>query len=253
MMDIKRRMKALKNFFEPGLGPEPLPLELRVAVVDDIERHVTVTGLDQRVFPYERIDVRLIARTERDKAPLRKAFADLESRVRERFREMRCDMPAGLAIHVLIVKRRPATWAEDQSFSVEYDSSAKEGSEPKTGRRLRLEVLEGGAAAREYSFSYGTTIRVGRLREVDDARGGTRLNDIAFDERSSSISRAHATIKYRQDRDAYYVIDERSARGTRLVRAGQEPKPVPQDLRGVRLQSGDELRLGDARIRIILE
>ena len=95
-------------------------------------------------------------------------------------------------------------------------------------------------------------VTIGRTEAVRDTSGRTRWNQVAFDAQASTVSRAHATVKYDGTRAEYRVLDDGSARGTAVVRAGAVIV-VPRDPRGVRLQSDDEIRFGDAAVRVTIE
>ena len=78
-----------------------------------------------------------------------------------------------------------------------------------------------------------------------------RRNHVAFDDDNSSVSRAHAKLTYDKVRREYRLLDNGSARGTRIVR-GETTIPVLRDPRGVRIQSGDEIELGEASVRVVI-
>jgi hypothetical protein len=247
LSDIKHSVGAVKRLLDPTLPANPQPLDLRVAVMDDIEQQVVAVGIGERAFPYEQVVVRILARGEHAEAPLERAFADLEARIRQRFSEIKCEVAARFDVRVRVIRRVPAGWPEGHHFTVGY--GAKRGN--PNGQRLKLTVLEGAAAKKHYVFA-PRTILIGRMREVEESRGGVRLNDIAFRESEGSVSRAHARITYNQVRKAYHLVDERSARGTRVLRNGRVMR-VPADVRGMAIQDGDEIQLGGARIAISIE
>jgi pSer/pThr/pTyr-binding forkhead associated (FHA) protein len=250
--DITQRLHAVKKFLDPPLGPDAPPLEIRAAVVDAIEKQIVILGLERRTFPYDRIVVRLCA-PHLDKAPLEKVFADLEPRVRERLREIRCDVPRALGIRVSFLKRAPSGWTPAQLFSIEYGTREDDvtSTTPSSLPQLKVTVLKGTATRKVYVFRE-PVILIGRTAEPTDARGRVRRNHVAFDDRNSTVSRAHARVKYDKARAEYRVLDEGSGRGTRIVR-GETLMPVPRDPRGVRIRSGDEIQCGDASLRVTIE
>jgi predicted component of type VI protein secretion system len=81
-----------------------------------------------------------------------------------------------------------------------------------------------------------------------------RTNHVAFSEEEAdenlSVSRRHAHIAF--DEGAYRIWDDRSARGTSIVRGGRTVR-VPASARGTRLVSGDEIVLGRARLRVAID
>jgi pSer/pThr/pTyr-binding forkhead associated (FHA) protein len=64
-----------------------------------------------------------------------------------------------------------------------------------------------------------------------------------------SVSRRHAHIEYVEAARHYRLRDDRSAHGTSIVRHGRTVA-VPAGSRGIRLESGDEIVLGEARARV---
>src|SRR5262249_7905893 len=97
-------------------------------------------------------------------------------------------------------------------------------------------------------------IDLGRCVEVKDANGRLiRTNDVAFVEGSGEInqtvSRQHAHITHQPKSGEFRLYDDGSAHGTHIVRQGRTVTGL-RGSRGVRLRSGDELVLGDARMRI---
>jgi pSer/pThr/pTyr-binding forkhead associated (FHA) protein len=95
-----------------------------------------------------------------------------------------------------------------------------------------------------------------RCAEVRDNQNRlVRTNHVAFTDGASGInetvSRCHAHIEYTESTSAYRIADDRSTHGTAIVRSGKTI-PVPAATRGVRLQSGDEVGLGEARLRVKL-
>ena len=61
--------------------------------------------------------------------------------------------------------------------------------------------------------------------------------------------RRHAHISHEPRSREFRLHDDGSEHGTGIVRGGRTV-PVPRGARGIRLQSGDEIVLGDARLRV---
>jgi hypothetical protein len=119
--------------------------------------------------------------------------------------------------------------------------------------RLELTIVHGTAERRTYSFS-AVRVDIGRGPEVRDSRNRLiRTNHVAFTEAAGetnkSVSRKHAHIAYSPASSEYRVCDDGSAHGTSLLRNGHALR-VPSGSRGTRLLSGDELVLGQARVRV---
>jgi hypothetical protein len=122
--------------------------------------------------------------------------------------------------------------------------------------QLRLSVLKGKAVREVYTFA-ADRIQLGRLEEVLDHTGRVRRrNDVAFLEEgdvNETVSREHARIGWDAESRAYWLRDEGSASGTIIFRAGRPIEVSRHDRRGVRLQTGDELYLGRAALRLEIE
>ena len=153
----------------------------------------------------------------------------------------------------MILKKRPAAWTPTRWFSIDCQTrdEAARGAVSSSSPLLKVSVLKGSASRKSYAFTEATVL-VGRTAEVVDRSGRVRANDLAFDDRSATVSRAHARFKYDAAQRGYRVLDDGSARGTRVLRGGSSIA-VPHDPRGVRLESGDEIHFGDAVVRVTLE
>ena len=93
--------------------------------------------------------------------------------------------------------------------------------------------------------------------EATDASGRIRRNDVAFLDRvdgvTETVGRAHARFRRDEKTGEYRVFDEGSRNGTSIVRSGATIVVPPTDPRGVRVETGDEVRLGRALIRLSVE
>jgi len=121
-----------------------------------------------------------------------------------------------------------------------------------TPARIELTVLVGTAEQAMYSLA-ADRIDLGRSVEVRDRRHRlVRMNHVAFiDQRgevNQSVSRQHAHITFDAGTGTYRLHDDGSVHGTDIMRNGRTIT-VPTGSRGVRLRSGDEIVLGDARLR----
>jgi len=251
--DLKKSIRSIAKLLErPPLGADAPPLEIRAAVVDAIENLITVVGVGRTSFPYERIGVRLLVATREDKSALEPVFGELEARVRERFRERRCDVPRALGVNVSFVRKVPPGWRPGQLFSLDCTprtdtDTASPSALPPT---LKIAVVSGTANRKAYAFREPTVL-VGRTREAVNGHH-VRHNQVAFHNDNSTVSRGHARFKYDGARTGYRVLDDGSALGTWIVR-GAALIEVPHDPRGVLIKSGDEIHLGDAVLRVTIE
>ena len=252
---MKKGIDAIRRFLDPPLTPDAPPIEIRAAVLDAIERRVAVAGIGMRAFPYDIVSARILINREEDRAPFELVFEDLDDRIRQRLLELRCDPPSDFMVRVTLLEQPEPTWTAGQRFAIEYGKgeSPQRQSGPRE-RSLAVTVVKGTASRTTYSFR-SALILIGRSAAPVDTHGRVRRNHIAFDERSPTVSRAHARIVYDRERDEYRLLDEGSARGTRLVRGDTtvDVRRRHEDSRGVRLQSGDEIHTGDTAMRIVIE
>jgi hypothetical protein len=239
------------------------PLEIVHAVLDRAEREVQDIGRGRRVFPFNHVRVLIVA-TPRDKearARLEAVMAgppSLSERLSERLRLAGCPATA-IGADIEYVRRRGSEWTH-ADFHVEFDRAAETPavSVPvapvaEDTPRIRLAVVKGSAEQRSYAFS-GGRIDIGRRAEVIDQRQRLiRTNHVAFSEEgpeaNQSVSRRHAHIEFSPHDRCYRIWDDRSAQGTSIVRGGRTIK-VPAGARGTKLESGDEIALGHARLRV---
>jgi hypothetical protein len=266
-MDILRKARKLESRISRTLdaavqgfvGQAPRqPVEIVQAVLEACEAQAQPAARGVRVFPFTHVVVHVLAPSRADKARFA-AVAEgppaLRQRVVDRLRRAGCDVHR-LELDVVYAARAKADWmaAEHHVTFERVEPAAKTAAVPDPAPlQLEIAVTAGAAARRAYTFK-GGRIDIGRRAEVLDGRQRlVRTNHIAFLEGdvgvNQSVSRKHAHIIYNPDAREYRVRDDGSARGTAVVRGGQTI-PVPQGSRGTRLDSGDEIVLGQARLRV---
>ncbi len=248
------------------------PLEIRRAILDDVESHVVAVGEGRRIFPYNllRVHLRVEGPEERIRfeAVVREGW-DLEREIAGRLAEAGCPLPPGFALHVDLDEEDHPRFAE-RRFYVEYlngeapaavaAASAATPNAPGVPAggsaerpRLELTVLKGVATQRVYEIE-GPRAFLGRLEEVVDADGRVRRrNDVAFlevGEINSTVSREHARIAWDAEGGGYWLRAEQNASGTRIYRGGRTIDVSAHDRRGVLLQPGDEVYLGRACVKV---
>ena len=236
------------------------PLEIVHAVVADAEQQVVATGRGRRAFPYTRITVRLLAPAANRalRAGLKAVFdgpPSVKERIEERFRSS--GVAATLdAVRVAFSTKPDPAWTH-KDFTVEYErapvapAAAPEPAKTVALPRVKIAVRSGKAAQDAYAFAQ-RRIDLGRRLEVLNARHEVvRTNDVAFEDDDSevnrTVSRRHGHLEWTGTE--WRLCDDRSAHGTRIVRDGRTV-PVPAGSRGVRLRTGDEILLGNARLRV---
>jgi hypothetical protein len=248
------------------------PLEIAQAIVDAVGERLEPAARGRYVFPFNRIHVTIAASREaraRFQAVL-ESEPTLDERIVARLREAGCN-PASVQ-SVVTYAARPAPDWEAPEFHIEFTRGAAEpravrlqaDSEvpaaapapvpaPESNRELQITIVSGTAEASSYAFTL-PRVNLGRCAEVRDSLSRlVRTNHVAFADlvANQSVSRQHAHIDYVESARQYRIRDDRSAQGTHIVRNGRT-LPVPAASRGVRLESGDEIVMGEARARIVL-
>ena len=234
------------------------PIELTHAIVDAVEREIQPGVRGTRVFPFNTIEISIVAPSDRARARL-EAFVNgevsLRDRIHDRLRAAR-SVPADLEVGVTYVPEAEEHWT-DPEFAIAFSKVAREtvDSQPSEALpvRLQMTVVQGTAERWSYAFACDR-IDLGRGSEVRDSRHGLiRTNHVAFldgpADGNRSISRQHSHIAYDPGSGQFRVHDDGSVHGTQIVRQGKT-LPVPFGTRGVRLQSGDDIVLGEARVRV---
>jgi len=247
--------RAAQHVLKPD-GREPL--ETMHALVDAIEEEVHPAGRDTRVFPFNRIKVSVVAPTREARVRFEAVFdgePPLQQRIVERLESAGCDVST-LVVKVVYVSEAKPGWTAPE-YHVDFDRVAAAAPPPQPVRapipRIRLVVVAGTAEQSQYSCAMAR-IDIGRCAEVRDQRRRLlRTNHVAFADTDAppnrSVSRRHAHIRYAADVREYRLYDDGSEQGTGVLRSGRTIG-VPPGSRGIRLQSGDEIVLGEARLRV---
>lgn len=270
-MDIVGKAKKLERKIARSLdaavvelvgASRSAPLEIVHAVLDRAEQEIIESGRGQRVFPFNRIKVHVVAAArDRESRARFAAVVDgpppLAERVRARLQSGGCKA-ADVAVELLYAAKAGKQW-ESPEYHVEFarqDAAPAPAVAPSAPPRLQLTIVHGKAARRAFVFT-GGRIDMGRRGEVLDAKQRlVRTNHVAFDEEgpdaNRSVSRRHAHVTYHPSTREYRLQDDRSVHGTSIVRDGRTIA-VPAGSRGVRLEAGDEILLGQARIKVVVE
>jgi hypothetical protein len=234
------------------------PLEIIHMVVEAVDHEIQPGGRGKRVFPFNSMTVSLVAPTREARARLEALITGdppLLDRIVAHLRSKGCPV-SDLRLDVTYVVKAPKDWRHPQfnvGFSRVAGAPTREVRPQPAFPRVDLTVIQGTAERKTYSFAVNR-IDLGRRAEVRDTRNRlVRTNHVAFVEGSGevnqSVSRRHAHIAYEPTSGGYRLCDDGSAQGTSVVRSGSTVA-VPPGALGVRLRTGDEVVLGDARLRI---
>jgi hypothetical protein len=239
------------------LGADATMLDLRTAVIEHVEQSVAAAGRGTRVLPGPVVVVQVHPAGFKDARALGTVMADLRAVLIEHLEAMKCIVPTNFQVQLKTVSRRPSGWDARQRFAVVFEkekSTRVQGTDIVEPRGLRLVVSLGKAQKKEFDLLL-PVIRIGRTRFPTDSKGHVRTNDIAFaddgSERSRSVGRGHAEIRFLPETRTYRVFDQGSANGTRVLRKGRLSEVAPNDPVGMPLQPGDELHVGTAIIRVV--
>ena len=114
-------------------------------------------------------------------------------------------------------------------------------------------MLKGQCDRADYTFQ-GGVVSIGRGEEPSDALGRVRRNHVVFldvrDGITETVGRAHARLELDPAAGAYLLFNESGSNPTFLLRGGRSLRVTPRDRRGVRVESGDEVQLGRAVIKL---
>jgi hypothetical protein len=266
-MDILGRARRLESRINARLdraakefvgSSEREPLEIVHAILDIVEREIQAGSRGTRVFPFNRIEVSVLASSREARGRLEAVFASdtpLPARIVERLQSAGCPT-ADIVVTIDYVARAQKNWRA-REFDIAFGRVTAPVVEHRpadpTPARIEVTVSRGVADRRTYSF-LAHRIDLGRCTEVRDSRHRlVRTNHVAFTEGAGdvnqSVSRQHAHIVYEPRTGHFRLHDDGSGHGTGIVRDGRTVD-VPRGSRGVRLQSGDEIVLGEARLRV---
>jgi pSer/pThr/pTyr-binding forkhead associated (FHA) protein len=255
---LRSAVLRVQTWFDPPLDGRARPLEIREAIIDDIEQHVEPASAGRRVLPYNHITVTVLAADRAARVRLQSTLADLDQSVAARLTEIRCAVPAGLQVDARYVSRPGTAWAPGQRLAFDYDIREASSVSPAAEEppRLRITIARGQATQTSYTFAE-SHIRIGRTAQPIDGRGHPRSNNVVFvedgDDDSRTVGRAHASIRYDSRRREYRVFDDGSHNGTRVMRDGALFDVKPHDPAGVTLRTGDEIQLGTAAVRVQID
>jgi hypothetical protein len=268
-MDVLRRARRLESRIAATLDEAAKafsrsrtrsPLEVVHAILDAVEQQIEPTGRGTRVFPFNRLELSVVASSPEARGRLEALLAGdtpLRTRVLDRLQSAKCS-PADVVVEIEYVDHAEASWRAPE-FDLRFARVAEPGVddqplEPQPGQ-IEIRVLRGSMERWSYSFA-APRIDVGRGAEVRDHRNRLiRTNHVVFTEGAEdvnqTVSRTHGHIAYEPLSGGFRLHDDGSEHGTEIVRGGRTISVLPST-RGVRLQSDDEVVLGEARVRIRL-
>ena len=257
-----RLSSAIEDATRSALKAAPVePLEIIHAILARIAEEVQPAGRGTHVFPFNVIVVSIAARSAVDRARIAAVLESeppLTERIADSLRTNGCD-PSVIRSTVGYVTAAGAEWTNER-WHIDFDrvdSSPLDAPLPATTAatqaRLELTIVRGAGAPAKASFAQ-SRIDLGRCAEVlDGSNRLIRTNHVAFadqaDPLNRTVSRRHAHIEFDATSGDYRLHDDRSTLGTSVVRAGRSIA-IPAGARGIRLNDGDEILLGEARLKV---
>jgi hypothetical protein len=234
------------------------PLEVVHGILETVDERIEPAGRGTHVFPFNKIKATIVAVSPDARARFSGVLdgpPSLQERIARTLRDAGCNVP-GLQVKVAFVAQADPAWTTPE-FHVDFGRGAVQEpapAGPATIPEVTLTVINGDAGTPAYTLVLDR-INLGRCAEVRDNRNRLlRTNHVVFADASGAInetvSRSHAHIDCLTSGELR-LFDDRSSHGTSIVRNGRTIG-VPAGSRGVRLQSGDEVVLGEARLSVTL-
>ena len=267
LSDLMERLG--RTIFEAPFGgaqistDQPELAEIRLALLDEIKsKSHRVAG--RSVFPHNRVRVELLGVPEAESAVFSGEFFPkyFEQELRSGLTRANYRFPDDLRVELRTTPRMPAP--EETWIQVVTETLTPATSDPvvQPRRPARLVVARGTASQPELVLKK-TRTNIGRTVDISRLDGPSRRNDLAFTEDNEinrSVSREHAHILHHKASGDYRIYNDRWYRSGRLkgncglwiIRDGLSQE-VPRDVRGAKLQHGDEIQLGQAILRFILK
>jgi hypothetical protein len=267
-MSLLRRIEKsldqrLRSIFSGGEGGDAEPdareaIELYRDALDQIASRATAGKRGNRIFPFNLITIELRAEDAERRTVLETLFdpGQLGDDIRATLKEERVAPPEDLTVAV----KYPEGVLVDMRVICERGEPPQKAATGIIGRPgvveltlAQLVTIIGASSAAEFTLDR-QRINLGREAEIADALGRTiRRNELFFPESAHeanpSVSRAHAHIWFDASSREWRIFDDGSSLGTTLFREGRRIDVPAHAGRGVALRPGDEIYLGQVRLR----
>lgn len=219
-------------------------IEIQKLILERIHENVQSLPRARKVFPYNDVQVRIpVAEPDRRTALEMVLVEDsaLQQDVMEAFRRDGTEFPPDLQVSVTLYDT-----AEIEDLSIICRNREKPVAQASDKPpKIRFTLVSSG----EVIDLAKSRIHIGRLADVqDDRRRTVRRNDVVLDD--ETVSRAHAHIEWDVSSGEYRIFDDSSTYGTGVAHDGRIIDVPVGGGRGIRIQPGDEIYLGQARLRV---
>lgn len=236
-----------------GAGPgSSEAIELYRDALDQLAARAAVGVRADRVFPFDSIRVELGAETPERKSMLEAIFVpeQMLGDVRATLLEERVTVPDNLTILVEYPENPPV---EMRLICEKAAAAPVHAANVAPLAPMRLITLTGVSSSPDFTVDRAH-ISLGRVDEVLDSLGrAVRRNDLYFPETAAeanaSVSRTHAHIRFDASTGEWRIYDDGSSLGTSVFREGRRIDVPAHASRGVMLRDGDEIYLGQVRLR----
>jgi hypothetical protein len=257
LREIEKRIDAqLKKLFtsESAAAQGKELIEIQRLILDEVEDHAQMLPRARRRFPYNDLIVRIAAPEPDRRSAIQVVFIEgnaLQAEIANHLRSEQIEVPPDLQVHVEPIEEPPAEIAS-KGFHIIYNTREAAKPQAKSKQPVRLTVLHGNTEQPSYEINK-PRIHLGRLSEVlDERRRPVRRNDIVFlessDKPNSTVSRAHAHIEYDAAASEFRLFDDGSSYGTSVMHNGRLVNVPAAGGRGLRIDDGDEIYIGQARV-----
>lgn len=236
---------------EPGAREA---IELYRDALDQIAGRATVGKRGDHVFPFNVITIELMAPDSERKAILETLFEpnQLIEDIRATLKEERVTAPEDLALSVHYPENAVT------ELRVLCEKAVTEAPAPAAPRSFAITpayliTVTGASSSPGYRLDQ-PRVNLGREQDVPDTLGRTiRRNDLFFPEdaheANASVSRSHAHIGFDSSSGEWRIYDDGSSIGTSVFRGGRLIEVPAHANRGMALRKGDEIYLGQVRLR----
>ncbi|HUS08474.1 MAG TPA: FHA domain-containing protein [Bryobacteraceae bacterium] len=251
---IDEKLRGLLRSNSQESGEKRELIEVHRAILDEIATRVDLLPRGRRVFAYPQLTVQVLLPDLKRRRSYELIFVEADALARDirlRLEDDAVELPARFRVEVELVEDLPED-VSARGFDVLYQSGEGRSAQAAVPE-ISLTVLSGQAGQPVYQLRRNR-VNLGRLANVLDSRERlVRRNDVAFEDQSgepnSTVSRSHAHLEFDAMSAQYRLFDDRSAYGTTVLRGGGVV-PVPKGAsKGVPLEPGDEILLGQARLR----
>jgi hypothetical protein len=254
---LDKRVRSIFGGHHEGPGSREA-IELYRDALDQIGARATVGKRGDRVFPFDIVRIELRAEDAERKSLLEALFdpAQMVDDIRAALAGERVTAPANLSVSIHYPPEAVVEMRILCEKSAPVEAPPLEPAPPPQHQIIPVLVRTLAGVSSEPEFTADRLrVNIGREQDVVDPMGrAVRRNDLWFpegaDEANATVSRSHAHLKFDAASGEWRIYDDGSTLGTSLFRDGKRIEVPAHGPRGVMLLPGDEIYLGQARLRL---